>query len=201
MLTLISPRCKGTLALTACLSMLAACTTVETQSFRVVQASSVDSAQLAADADFSRYNRLHAVEMGVFFPETAQTPAEDIQRIRDIFRNAFLGELDNYVLVTEPGPGALTVQATLIDFRSATNADRMSVRADLRDNAAPGRILFLMEMRDSVSDRVLARASDSARTPTFATAEGASTDWASVEDAAAHWALLFRQFLDQNFGN
>ena len=201
MLTLKTPRCKSALALTACLLPAAACTTVETQSFRVGQESVVDSAQVATDADFSRYSRLHAVEMGIFFPEAAETPAEDIQRIRDIFRNAFLAELDNYVIVTEPGPGAMTVQATLIDFRNATHADRMSVRADLRDSASPGKILFLMEMRDSVSDQVLARASDSAGTPTIASSEGAMTDWTSVEDAAGRWASLFRQFLDENFGN
>jgi len=76
----------------------------------------------------------------------------------------------------------------------------MSVRRELRDMAAPGKILFTMEMRDSVSDRVLARAADSAKTPTIADEEGETTDWTSVEDAAQHWASLFRAFLDENFG-
>ena len=138
--------------------------------------------------------------MGIFFPPGAYTTNEDVQRIRDIFRSAFLGRLEDYVIVTEPGPGAMTVQATLIDFREATYQDTMSVRRELRDMAAPGKILFLMEMRDSESGRILARAADSAKTPTIADEEGEMTDWSSVEEAADHWASLFEQFLDQNFG-
>jgi hypothetical protein len=137
--------------------------------------------------------------MGIFFPQGADTSPDDVQRIRDIFRTAFLGQLDDYVIVTEPGPGAMTVQATLIDFRDAEYQDMMSVRSELRDMAAPGKILFLMEMRDSETERILARAADSAKTPSIADEEGEVTDWAAVEEAAAHWAVLFRRFLDQNF--
>jgi len=200
MLTFALRTCKHTAVAAFVCAGLAACSTVETQSFQVNQNSAVDSAQIAADADFGQYDRLHAVDMGIFFPPGAYTTNEDVQRIRDIFRSAFLGRLEDYVIVTEPGPGAMTVQATLIDFREATYQDTMSVRRELRDMAAPGKILFLMEMRDSESGRILARAADSAKTPTIADEEGEMTDWSSVEEAADHWASLFEQFLDQNFG-
>jgi hypothetical protein len=173
---------------------------VETQSFRVNPDSVVESAQIAADADFSRYNRLHAVDMGIFFPPDAVTSPEDMQRIRDTFRTAFLAELDGYEIVTEPASDAMTVQATLIDFRSASYSDTMGVRSELRDIAAPGKIIFLMEMRDSIGGQVMARAADSAQTPSIADETGENTDWASVEQAAARWAGLFRAFLDENFG-
>ena len=199
MLTFRSLTCKHWL-LAAGAVLLSACTTVETQSFRVNPDSAVESAQVATDADFSRYDKLHAVDMGIFFPQGAETSAEDVQRIRDTFRNAFLAELDDYVIVTEPGPGAMTVQATLIDFREAAYADTMSVRSELRSIASPGKIVFLMEMRDSVSDRILARAADSAKAPMIADEAGETTDWTSVEEAAAHWAALFRRFLDENLG-
>lgn len=185
-----------------CLSgaLLVACGSVETQSFQVNQNSTVESAQIATDADFGRYDKLHAVEMGIFFPQDSYTSPEDLQRIRDIFRTAFLGRLDDYVIVAEPGPGAMTVQATLIDFRTATRQDAMGIRSELRDMAAPGKIIFLMEMKDSVTERTLARAADSAKTPLIADEEGETTDWTSVEEAADHWATLFRQFLDENLG-
>ena len=199
MLTFHSLTCKRSL-LVASAVLVSACSTVETQSFRVNPDSNVESAQVATDADFSRYDRLHAVEMGIFFPQGAETSAEDLQRIRETFRSAFLAELEGYSIVTEPGPGAMTVQATLIDFRAAARSDTMSVRSELRDIAAPGKIVFLMEMRDSVSNRVLARAADSARTPVIADEAGETTDWAGVEAAAGHWALLFRSFLDENLG-
>jgi uncharacterized protein DUF3313 len=198
MLTSAIRTCKHTAVVTLLGTSLMACSTTETQSFQVSQNSSVESAQIAADADFGQYDRLHAVDMGIYFPQGSYTSPADMQQIRDIFRSAFLGKLEDYVIVTEPGPGAMTVQATLIDFRNATYQDMMSVRSELREMAAPGKILFLMEMRDSVTERTLARAADSAKTPTIADEKGETTDWTSVEDAAEHWASLFRQFLDEN---
>ena len=192
--------CKRASLLAVLAICVAGCGTVETQSFQVSNNANVESAQISTDADFSAYSRLHAVDMGIFFPQGATASDDDVQRIRAIFREAFFGELADYDIVTEPGPGAMTVQATLIDFREARYDDVMSVRSELRDMASPGKIVFLMEMRDSESGRVLARAADSAQTPAIADEEGEVTDWASVEDAAAHWASLFRQFLDQNFG-
>ena len=64
--------------------------------------------------------------------------------------------------------------------------------------ARPGSLVFLMELKDSRSEAVLARAADSAEAPAFATSSDGATDWPEVETAAAHWAELFRQFLDQN---
>jgi hypothetical protein len=72
------------------------------------------------------------------------------------------------------------------------------MRSDLRDMARPGSLVFLMELKDSQTGDILARAADSAQTPTFATATGTETDWSSVEQAAQHWARLFREFLDSN---
>ena len=179
---------------------LVSCTTVETQSFTANPNSKVDAAFVANDADFGKYDRLLADEMGIFFPQDTYTPPEDTQRIRQIFRSAFVDELQGYTIVDTAGPSTMTVQATLIDLRNSTDGTLMSLRKELRDIASQGELLFLMEMRDSRSDRILARAADSAQAPTFATDEGSTTDWNSVEDAARKWASLFRQFLDQNLG-
>jgi len=93
----------------------------------------------------------------------------------------------------------MRVQASLIDLRNnVTPGTLSSLSREIRDIASTGELLFLMEMRDSESDAVLARAADSAKTPTFATSNSVTTDWSSVETAAQHWAALFRNFLDQN---
>jgi hypothetical protein len=179
--------------------LLAACGSTTTQSFNKVQNSRVAASQIAVDADFSKYDRLNAVDMGIFFPTHVASMPDDEQRIRQIFRDAFLSRLDGYDIVrNEVGSTTLTVQATLIDFRNATADDVMSVRRELRDMAKPGALVFLMELKDSRSEKVLARAVDSAAAPTFATSSESTTDWAAVEAAAAHWAKLFRQFLDEN---
>jgi hypothetical protein len=199
---LMSPNttCKVT-ALSIFAMMLASCSTVETQSYIVNPDSVVESARVATDADFSSYRKLQAMDMGIFYPDSATTSPADLDRIRSIFRRAFLEELDGYDIVADTGPDTMTVQATLIDFRNAAYQDTMSLRSELRPMAAPGKIIFLMELRDSQSEKVLARAADSAKAPMIADEEGEVTDWTSVEDAAAHWAALFRRFLDENMAN
>jgi hypothetical protein len=178
--------------------LLTGCATVETQSFVVNKDSTVQSAQIAANADFSKYDRLLAEEMGIFFPQNSPSTDEDVQHIRQIFRTAFIAELQGYDIVQQPGPTTMAVQASLIDLRNTTGAPIPGMRREIRDVATPGSLVFLMEMKDSRSNAVLARAADSAKAPTFASSEALETDWSSVEEAAQHWAALFRQFLDQN---
>ena len=174
---------------------------VITQSFRVSQNSSVESAQIAIDADFGRYDRLLASELGIFFPQSHLTTAEDLQRIRQIFRDAFLAQLEGYEIVSEPGPSTMAVEASLVDLRNSNSSQIPHLRSSIRELVTPGSILFLMEMRDSENDRVLARAADTAKAPTFSNESGIETDWASIENAAQHWAALFRTFLDENLAH
>ncbi len=178
---------------------LASCSSTTTRSFSTVKNSSVESSQIAVGANFGKYDTLNAVDMGIFFPSHVKTSPEDLQRIRQIFRQAFMSRLDGYDVVRDQaGPTTLTVEATLIDFRNATADDVMAVRNELRNIAAPGSLVFLMELKDSRSGEVLGRAADSTGAPGFSTSAETASDWAAVESAAAHWAELFRQFLDEN---
>jgi predicted metalloendopeptidase len=180
--------------------LISACTTVETQSFRTTGNSNVDSAYIATDADFSKYNRLLVDDMGIFFPDSVQMSEGELARIRQIFRESFEKELTAYEITQEPGPGMLRITASLVDLRGAMYADIPNMRREMRDIAQPGALLFLMEMKDSGTDQVLARAGDSASAPQFSTGSNGETDWESVEAAAQRWAALFRGFLDQNLG-
>lgn len=184
------------IALTACSGVQ-----VQSQSFRVNSESQIESAQIATDADFSQYRQLLATELGIYFPQSHLTTAEDIQRIRQIFRTAFLAELEGYNIVDDPGPSVMAVEASLIDMRNAVGDQIPQMRREIREMAQPGTIVFLMELRDSETSRVLARAADSAAAPTIASADDVVTDWSSIEDAAQHWATLFRTFLDENFAH
>lgn len=194
----ISPARMALIAISGIL--LSACTTVETQSFRTTGNPDIDSAYIATDADFSRYDRLLVDEMGIFFPDNVALSADELDRIRQIFRGSFQAQLTGYDITRDAGPGMLRVTASLVDLRDAAYGDISNMRRDLRDIAMPGKLLFLMELRDSSSDQVLARAADSQVAPRFASASNGDTDWGAVEDAAGHWAALFRNFLDQNLG-
>lgn len=182
--------------------VFSACTTTTTQNFRIVKGAQVESSYVSTDADFSQYNQLLGKEMGIYFPTSMPHSDEEIARIRSIFRETFFAELEDYTIVTEAGPTTMTVEASLIDMRYGSSTDVPSLRGDLSSLARPGQLVFLMELRDSQSDRVLARAADSAGAPpAFATPESNDTDWKSVEDAALRWATLFREFLNQNFSD
>jgi hypothetical protein len=192
---------RGLLAAFALGVSLSACTTVETQSFNVRKNSAVESAQISTDADFSKYDSLLAEDMGIFFPQNSQSTDADTQRIRQIFRAAFIAELQDYDIVQQPGPRTMAVQASLIDLRNSSVVPLPGMRREVRDMAVPGSIVFLMEMKDSESGAILARAADSATAPTLAATAGTDTDWSSVQGAAEKWAALFRQFLDANLGH
>ena len=178
---------------------VAACATPTTQSFQRVQSSRVDSSYIAVGADFSKYDRLSAEDMGIYFPTNRAPSVADQQRARQLFREAFLAQLGDYEVVrSEKGPTTLQVQASLIDFTNALPEDAMSVGREMRDFAKPGSIIFMMELKDSMSGEVLARAGDSAEIPTFSTSPDVLTDWDAVDAAAQRWARLFREFLDEN---
>lgn len=178
--------------------LAAACSTTTTQSFNVNKNSQIETSYTAVGADFGKYDKLLAQDMGIFFPTDAAPSVEDQVRTRRIFREAFIKELSGYEIVRDKVPGALEVQATLIDYRNATGADVPGVRRELRDIARPGALMFLMELKDPESGEILARAADSASAPSFSTSPDMVTDWTAVETAAARWAGLFRNFLDAN---
>jgi len=176
------------------------CSAVDTRNAAQNQSGNVEPDYVASNADFSKYERLQIDDLGIYFPQNSFTPPEEIQRIREVFQIALVAELHSYALAEAPGPGTLAVQATLIDFRNPGEGGLTSVREELRDIASKGELLFMMELRDSESNAVLARAADRSQVPTFATSESVATDWDSVDEAAQNWAALFRRFLDQNLG-
>ena len=191
-------RRTGAIALAVTSLLFIGCTTVTTQSFRINKNSNVESSQIAVGADFGKYDRLTAEGMGIFFPEDSAPSKEDQQRTRQIFRTAFLDELQGYRIVESKGPTTLEIRPTLIDYRKSSGGDAQYVRRDLRDIANPGSLVFLMELVDSESGEVLARAADSASVPTFNIGDSTITDWDAVQSAAERWAKLFRNFLDEN---
>ena len=193
-----SVRTLQTVLLSLTALWLLGCSSTTTQSFNVPKNSNVESSRIAVDADFGNYDRLTAQDMGIYFPANAAPSIEDQQRIRQIFREAFISELSDYQIVETKGPSTLEVQATLIDLRQANAGDVPNLGREVRDMSQPGTLVFLMELKDSVSGKILARAADSTGNPSFSTSAETATDWGTVETAAARWAELFRQFLDEN---
>lgn len=180
---------------TAGLLFVGGCTTVSYESYRPVANRTVDIAYVAQSADFSRYKRLLPEEMGIFYPSHAPVSEDDLAEVRRLFQDAFRAQVADYEIVSRAAPDVLTVRASLVDLRN-TLVDRLpNIADDLNAILEPGKLTFLIEMRDSVTGDLLLRAADTQKSPSLDLPAGGTAD---VRAAAEYWAGLFRAFLDRN---
>ncbi|MEX2124356.1 MAG: DUF3313 family protein [Woeseia sp.] len=175
-----------------------ACTTVTYESYRPVQNPNVDIVYVGSGADFSKYRRLMNEEMGIYFPTDAPPGEADLERVRSAFREAFLEQVSAYEIVTRPAPDVMKVRASLVDLRRAVSTDLPELGADVNKILEPGKLTFMIEMRDSATNRLLLRAADTEKSPKIDLPEDGTGNTDAVYAAAKHWAVLFRNFLDQN---
>lgn len=186
------------LAVPAITLLSVACTTVTYESYRPVQNRSVDIAYVAASADFGKYRKLQVEEMGIFYPTHAPASEDDLAKVRAAFQAAFRSKLEGYDIVSRPGADVLKVRGSLVDLRN-TAANRLpNLSDDLNAILEPGKLTFLIEMRDSQSDNLLLRAADTQKSPSIDMPDNAVEPTDDVAAAAEYWARLFRNFLDQN---
>ena len=191
---------RSVAVLFAVLLALHGCTrTVVTGSFNRVPNTAVEYAYVNEQADFSRYTKLMNGGLSIYYPENEAPPDQaEIDRIRGYFRDAFTSAIgDAYEIVDEPGPGVMKVRGQVIDMKMTSGGEVMDVSGRLRDIVANGELTFLMEMSDSVTGQVLARAGDKS---TDISAEKDDATWDDVRRAAEYWAGLFRNWLDNYLG-
>jgi hypothetical protein len=123
------------------------------------------------------------------------------ENLASLFRDVFREELaaGGYSLVDEPGPETLRVTAAIIDLfisapAAAEGAGRMRTYT-----ANAGRMTLVMELRDSVTGEILARAIDAraARNTGFWTVTNRVTNTADARRAIRVWATTLREGLDE----
>ena len=129
--------------------------------------------------------------------------AEDMAAIQDnlstLFREVFRDELASggYTLVEEAGPETLRVTAAIVDlFINAP--DTMTAGRSRTYTANSGRMTLVVELRDSVTGELLARAVDTRAgrgTGTWTIANRV-TNTADARRAIRVWAVALRQGLD-----
>jgi len=187
------------LLVTAVLGLYACTRTIVTGSFDRVPNAAVEYAYVNKQADFSKYTKLMSDPLEIYFPDGAAAPdPQDLQRIRDYFRVAFTEALgSDYQVVRKAGPDVLKVRAQIIDMVLTSGGAEFEPSGRLRDVVAHGELTFLMELSDSVSGQVLARAGDKS---TDISADRGEATWDDVRQAAEYWAGLFRNWLDKSFG-
>jgi hypothetical protein len=186
----------------AVLASAAACTsTTIVEPFYRPPDAQIEDAFVSPFADFTAYTKLMSRPLEIYYPDNAPAPSQDdLDRLRGIFREAFLAELgDDYEIVDEPGAGVMLVIAQIIDLKVLGPRGTYEPSGRLREVVARGQLTLLMELRDSVTGDVLGRAGE-ADGGSATTISDQAASWAQVEDAARRWARLFKRFLDANLG-
>ena len=185
----------------ACAGLLG-CVETTVERFNKVPDSRADSAYVKSGVDFSRYRKLLPVPLEIYYSEGPVEPdPADLERIRRIFREAFLSEIgDSVEIVDAPGPDVLGVRASLVDLELTPVQGSIPVRGRAASLIANDQLSFFMELTDSETGEVLARAGDQEDAPERISSTATAREWTLTEAAAQRWARMFREFVDENLG-
>jgi len=177
---------------------LTACVTTEVKTYYRVPGTNAEQVYLSPGADFSKYTKLYAFPLEVYYLEGEESPSkEEIEKVRAVFRDAFLTAIgDDYQIVDEPAKDALGVRGSLVDLKENQSVNDLPSGLDVL--VTSGQLTFFMELTDSKSGDVLIRAADHERSVEDPDTHEAVTE--GLDAAAERWAGLFRKFLDQNLG-
>jgi hypothetical protein len=181
-----------------------------------VEKSVVDAAWVKPDLDLTPYKKLMVVSQGVSFRKLkpvsdfqarseSQFPVqeENKQQLSDILKEAFSEELaknERYQVVTTPGPDVLLIVGAVIDVVSNIPPDVDSARFGRGGVylTSVGEATLVIELRDSESGEILARAADRrAAESAFAFEVNNVTAWSEVRRLARSWASLLSRRLEE----
>ena len=131
----------------------------------------------------------------------ALTPSQ-METLKSMFQEAVVAALtkgDGYELTTEPGPDVLRITAALVDLVVRVPTQRGGGR-QRNFTRSYGLVTAVLELRDSQSGEILARAADR-RDPTRDTSAGLAEVSATFVRSDTrrlfeHWANLLRERLD-----
>jgi hypothetical protein len=177
----------------------------------------MDAAWKLADLDLSGYTKVKMLGAGIEFrhatgPTSGSTasmrrsgqsefPLDESQqeRLRQTITEAFTAEMSNserFELVDTMGPDTLLVRGVLLDVVSRVPPDRIG-RSQVFLSSV-GEATLVLELRDSVTFGILARAVDrrAAARPGSSMQSNTVTNWAEVRRLANRWAQQLRAGLE-----
>ena len=173
----------------------------------------VDTLYVAPGASLAQYKQvmLDSVDLAFKADWQARHPevtAADITRIRSQGAGAFyeifsatLSRQPGYPLTKQPGPDVLRISATISELDVAAKPGSTDARRQMYV-VSPADLTLLMELRDSQSGALLARAVDKEKGRAFGnlTVEDAVSNSEQARKALQMWADLLRAALDKARG-
>lgn len=183
-----------------------------------VSSKQLDHLYKLPEADFSGYKRVRLDPIEVEFDknwkpnQNERSPSrrltdEDIEKIKkalaEEFRKVFTEELtkNGYAVVEESGEDVLRVSAAIINLY-ITAPEKMSAGRSRTYTTSAGHMTLVVELRDSVTGKLMARAIDSVQgrdTGNFMITNSV-TNMSSARTALSKWAVVLREGLDEASG-
>ena len=175
-----------------------------------VDRSVMDMAWVKPDLDLTGYTKLMLASGGISYREVdgpvnrrtdTEFPISDEakERFQQIVREEFIEELEQlhrYEITDQPGRDVLVLVGAIIDVVSRVPPEPVG-RSSIYLSAA-GDATMVLELRDSMSNEVLARGADRrAAEATFPGPANSVTVWSDVRRLAKTWARLLRTRLEE----
>ena len=182
-----------------------------------VKNSRADEAWARPDVDLTQFSKIMLQGVGVeyrpggesgrsFSTRSRGGPYEVTEaqkaRFEATMREAFLEELGkskHFTIVTEPGPDVLLIRGALLDVVSYVPPDPVGARADVYLSKV-GEATLVLELRDSITEAILARAIDRRAAENIGGTLQYSTrvfNATEVKRLARTWGSLLRDRLDE----
>jgi Protein of unknown function (DUF3313) len=183
-----------------------------------VSSKQLDHVYKLPEADFSGYKRVRLDPIEVEFDKnwkpnqnerstSRRLTNEDIEKIKkalaEEFRKVFTEELtkNGYPVVAESDDDVLRVSAAIVNLY-ITAPEKMSAGRSRTYTTSAGHMTLVVELRDSVTGKLMARAVDSVQgrdTGNFMITNSV-TNMSSARTALSKWAVVLREGLDDATG-
>ncbi len=180
-----------------------------------IKGGSADAAWARPDADISQYSKIMLQGVGIeyrpggesgrlyhsrssadHFELTERQKAGFEEVVRDKFRDE-LGKSERFTIVDEPGPDVLLIRGGLLDVVSYVPPDMIG-RGEIYLSRV-GEATLVLEIRDSVSEAIIARAVDrrAAEDSMGLQQSNRASNTAEVRQMVSVWARKLRERLDE----
>jgi len=171
-----------------------------------VDGSVLKGAWIKPGLELEHYTKIMVAPAGMTFKDVKRTsnseyPLSDEQKatlratVLEVFGEE-LAKAKRYTVTTQPGPDVLLVRGAMLDVVSRVPPQPIGRGASFVRTL--GEATFIVELRDSTTGEILARAAERrAVSPRFVQRSNSVNNLAEVRDAARRWAGSLREQMDQ----